>query len=83
MRLWLVNKRNQLGLTQEEVANRSSIARTTYAMIEQDKRMPSVPVAKRIAKALKIDWTFFFDDECHETRHSSSKIESNPRKEVS
>lgn len=67
MRDWLVNKRNELGLTQEKVANKAGIARTTYAMIEQNNRTPSVNVAKRIAKALGINWTLFFEDICHET----------------
>jgi putative transcriptional regulator len=71
MRSWLAKRRNELGLTQEEVANRSNIARTTYAMIEQDNRTPSVAVAKRIAKVLGLDWTLFFEDQCHETRSTS------------
>ncbi|EMT54275.1 XRE family transcriptional regulator [Brevibacillus borstelensis AK1] len=67
MRDWLVIKRSELGLTQEKVANKAGIARTTYAMIEQNNRTPSVNVAKRIAKVLGVNWTLFFDDECHES----------------
>lgn len=67
MRIWLSEKRNNLGLTQEEVASLAGIARTTYAMIEQDNRKPSVPVAKKIAKVLELNWTIFFEDICHET----------------
>ena len=67
MREWLVNKRNEKGLTQEEVAVRAGIARTTYAMIEQGNRDPSVTVAKRIAGVLGFDWPLFYTDECHET----------------
>lgn len=67
MRLWLVEKRNEKSLTQEQVAKKSRIARTTYAMIEQEKRHPSVPVAKRIATVLDFDWTLFFEEICHET----------------
>lgn len=65
--MWLVEMRNKLKLTQEEVANRAGIARTTYAMIEQGKRKPSVTVAKRIAKVLEVEWTIFFEDQCHES----------------
>lgn len=64
---WLIKKRNEKGYTQEEVANRADIARTTYAMIEQGNRHPSVPVAKRIARVLDFDWTLFFAEQCHET----------------
>ncbi|WP_301171077.1 helix-turn-helix transcriptional regulator [Brevibacillus nitrificans] len=65
MRSWLIAKRNQLGFTQEEVASKAEIARTTYAMIEQENRTPSVNVAKRIAKVLGLDWTVFFEQKCH------------------
>ncbi|WP_081904102.1 helix-turn-helix transcriptional regulator [Brevibacillus thermoruber] len=67
MRCWLVIKRNELGLTQEEVAKKAAIARTTYAMIEQDNRTPSVNVAKRLSKVLGVDWTLFFEEKCHES----------------
>lgn len=65
MREWLISKRNKLSLTQEKVASKAGIARTTYAMIEQNNRTPSVNVAKRIAKVLDVDWTLFFEDKCH------------------
>lgn len=70
MREWLVNLRNQAGLTQEEVAISAGIARTTYAMIEQQKRSPSVSVAMKIANVLKFEWTLFFQDQCHDSRKS-------------
>ncbi|MBW5468479.1 helix-turn-helix domain-containing protein [Brevibacillus formosus] len=75
MRKWLTSKRNELNLTQEEVANKAEIARTTYAMIEQENRTPSVNVAKRIAKVLDIDWTIFFEEECH---NSCSESRNKP-----
>ncbi|REJ29256.1 helix-turn-helix transcriptional regulator [Caldibacillus debilis] len=71
MRMWLKQKREELGLTQEQVAASAKIARTTYAMIEQNQRDPSVNVAKRIAKTLNFEWTLFFEDQLHET-HSKS-----------
>lgn len=73
MREWLAKKRNEKGLKQEEVASKAGIARTTYAMIEQDHRDPSVPVAKRIAQVLDFDWTLFFEDECHDSRNESKQ----------
>lgn len=68
MRAWLEKIRKKAGLTQEETAKLSNIARTTYAMIEQGKRDPSVRVAKDIAKTLNFNWTLFFEKELHETR---------------
>ncbi|ERI10821.1 helix-turn-helix transcriptional regulator [Aneurinibacillus aneurinilyticus] len=72
MRKWMVDKRKSLKLTQEKIAKLAKIARTTYAMYEQGKRRPSVPVAKRLAKILKVKWTLFFEDECHESRTKSA-----------
>lgn len=68
MREWLKSKRLEAGLTQEEVAEKAGIARTTYAMIEQGERDPSVSVAAKIAGALKFKWTVFFEGKVHETR---------------
>lgn len=71
IRYWLVDIRKSRNLTQEEVAKKAKIARTTYAMIEQDNRNPSVSVAKRIADVLEFPWTYFFDDRVHETRNKT------------
>lgn len=67
MREWLKKKRIEAGFTQEKVANKAGIARTTYAMIEQGEREPSVEVAAKIANALKFKWTIFFESKVHET----------------
>lgn len=67
MRKWLKNQRIELSITQEEAAKKSGIARTTYAMIEQGERDPSVAVAKKIAQALGFQWTIFFEKEVHVT----------------
>lgn len=74
MRKWLVDIRAASGMTQEEVAGRADIARTTYAMIEQGNRDPSVPVAKRIAAVLGFHWTIFFADQCHETCNYQASV---------
>ena len=68
MRSWLEEKRLEKGLTQEQTAILSDIARTTYAMIEQGKRNPSVKVAKQISNVLDFNWTLFFEDKLHESR---------------
>lgn len=68
MRDWLKKKRLEEGKTQAEVAKKAGIARTTYAMIEQGERDPSVTVATKIAEALNFEWTLFFENKVHETR---------------
>lgn len=55
MRTNMINRRKELNLTQEEVANKSGIARTTYTNIELGDKNPSLAVALKIKKALKVD----------------------------
>ncbi|WP_342512841.1 helix-turn-helix transcriptional regulator [Sporosarcina sp. FSL K6-1522] len=74
MREWLKDKRLGAGLTQEQVAMKSGIARTTYAMYEQGERNPSVGVAVSIADVLKFKWTIFFEDKVHEVRKSEKQV---------
>jgi putative transcriptional regulator len=74
MRRWLKEKRMIQGLTQEDVAESAGIARTTYAMIEQGERDPSVSTAKNIAKTLKFKWTNFFDDKLHDSCIRSKEV---------
>lgn len=70
-RSWLKRERENAGrLTQEEVADRIGVARTTYAMIEQGNRNPSVDLAIKIAKFYGFDWTIFFDNKLHESCQS-------------
>lgn len=68
MRTWLKEKRLKSKMTQEQVALKVGIARTTYAMYEQGERDPSVGVAVKIGDVLKFKWTLFFEDKAHETR---------------
>jgi len=48
----LIKAREELGLTQEAVAEQARISRAFYAHIELGNRTPSLPVALRIARAL-------------------------------
>jgi putative transcriptional regulator len=59
---WLINLRNTLELTQEQVATEAGISRVYYNMIESGLRKPSVKAAQGIAKAFNIDWWIFFED---------------------
>jgi len=56
----VVEKRNNLELTQEQMSEKLSISRQYYNEIENFKRPPSVNLAKEIAKILDIEWTIFF-----------------------
>ena len=39
---WLIDKRNELGLTQQDLANKTGVHRSYIAMIEKGTRTPSV-----------------------------------------
>ncbi|HAV66963.1 TPA: transcriptional regulator [Candidatus Beckwithbacteria bacterium] len=56
-----IQKRRQgLGITQEELADRVSLSRTHMGHIEQGRRSPSLEVLNKIAKALKTSPKDFF-----------------------
>lgn len=54
--------RKSKGLTQEELAAKCDVQRTTVTMIETGENLPSVQLAKKLAEVLEIDWTEFFDE---------------------
>lgn len=68
--MWLKELRLQIGMTQNEVAEKSGVERAYYTMIELGSRNPSVEVAKKIAHTLGFNWTIFFDNGCNETKHN-------------
>jgi DNA-binding XRE family transcriptional regulator len=57
----LIERRKQLSLTQEQVAEKSGITRAYYTNIEAGRKEPSMGVAKKIADALltTVDQIFF------------------------
>nr|DAP71504.1 MAG TPA: Helix-turn-helix XRE-family like protein [Caudoviricetes sp.] len=56
----LEEKRNELKMTQEEVADKAGITRAYYSMIEAGKKTPSPKIAQRIANIFNIEWTIFY-----------------------
>lgn len=56
-------RRKELGLSQDEIAKMISVSRQYYNAIENNKRTPSVDVAKGLAEVLGINWTIFFENE--------------------
>jgi putative transcriptional regulator len=59
----LVEIRKDRKLTQQQVAEKASMNRAYYTMIENGIRRPSPEVAKRIGAALEFDWTRFYETE--------------------
>ncbi|HHP1246747.1 TPA: helix-turn-helix transcriptional regulator [Bacillus anthracis] len=69
MKYWLRKKREDANLTQEQLAIKVGIARSTYGAIETGERNVRPHVAKKIANILDFDWTLFFEEECHEMKN--------------
>lgn len=59
---WLKEIRFEKRQTQESVARKASMARTSYTNIETGVRRPSIDAAKKIATVLEFDWTRFYED---------------------
>lgn len=50
------SKRNELGLTQEDVADAVCISVRCFQMIESGKRLPSFSVSLRLTNLLSLDY---------------------------
>lgn len=68
-RQWLIDLRKQLKMTQEEVANKAGIERSTYTKAENGNPV-SVPTAKKIANVLNCEWYLFFENDCDDKGQS-------------
>ena len=53
-------RRNQAGLTQEELADKVGISRAYMGYIEQGRNAPSLEVLEKIARVLKTSINNFF-----------------------
>jgi len=58
-------RRYVLGFSQAKLAEHAGIATTYVAMIEIEKKFPSVEVLEKLAQALKIDPTELFSKACY------------------
>lgn len=63
-RQWLVNIRNELGMSQQEAAEKAGISRSAYAGYEIGRRDPEIDNAIAVASAMGFDWTLFFAKKC-------------------
>lgn len=61
-RVWLISYREKKGISQSEVARQIGITQQMYNFIENNKRSPSVEIAKKIADVLNFSWTKFYED---------------------
>lgn len=60
---WLKEIRASKKISQDTAAKACNMSQQMYSAIENGTRNPSVPHAKAIGKALKFNWTKFYDEE--------------------
>ena len=53
--------RTEKGYTQEELASKCDVLRTTISMIESGVNKPSVDLAKKFGEIFNVDWKGFFE----------------------
>lgn len=66
----LIAQRIRLGLKQEDVAAAVGVTRSTYVRYETGLRMPSIPVARRIAVVLNSTVDYLFGDDVPNRKNS-------------
>ena len=69
-REWLIKKRLDRKLTQQQIADDVEIDRSFYNQIENGVRNPSVETAKKIANCLDFDWAVFFEEKNRHNRQN-------------
>ena len=57
---WLIELREQAGMTQADLAKKAGLSRATVNYFESGRNVPTEDAAKKIAEALDFDWTRFF-----------------------
>ncbi|MCS1351189.1 helix-turn-helix transcriptional regulator [Mechercharimyces sp. CAU 1602] len=69
-RKWLVDIRKSQGYTQQDIADKAGVHRSTYSQYEQGIRNPSITSAKKVANALGFRWENFFEETRCEKNHT-------------
>ena len=54
--------RHEIGLTQEELAEKVGVSRVYIGYVEQGRNTPSLEILEKIAKSLKVSLRDIFDD---------------------
>ena len=63
VRKWLIDLREERGMTQGAVAAAAGIAQPSYFEIEKGISRPKPETAQRIGAALGFSWTKFYDED--------------------
>ena len=58
----LKEARQNMNFTQEMLAQKVGVTRQTISMIETGVNLPSIKLAKKLGKVLKVKWVSFFID---------------------
>ncbi len=76
MRKQLKDRRTELGLSQQDVADRAGMTRANYAHIERGRHEPNLEQLEAIAKALDINPDInFFKNNCDDTYQEVKPLE--------
>lgn len=70
----LKDARQKADLTQNQIAEQLGCTLQYYNMIENGKKQPSVQLAKKISKILKIKWTIFFNEEINQKFNNNDRL---------
>lgn len=75
MRKYMRERREQLGLSQQFVADRANLTRANYSHIERGRNEPNIKQMIAIAKALNVKANVnFFKDFCDKTDQKEQAI---------
>lgn len=69
------NRRNHLGVSQEELAERAGLHRTYIADIERGVRNPSLRTIDKVARALDVSISELFSAEAHDSQATPETVE--------
>lgn len=70
----LKDARQKADLTQNQIAEQLGCTLQYYNMIENGKKQPSVQLAKKISKILKVKWTIFFNEEINQKFNNNDRL---------
>ena len=80
---WLKYYRHECGLTQQQVADRLKIERSTYTYYETGKTKPDINTLIKIAKVYNINYTQLLQGVEEELEEAVAEIHSGPADEDS
>lgn len=72
-RYWLINKRLERNLDQQDVAELIGTTQQFYNYVENGKRRPSPEIAIKIGKVLNFDWKLFYEKKTKANKFTKEK----------